>query len=87
MREAVSELIKSSEDKDMGQELVECNRRLGELREELAMFLHLYRLRYKIEVYPGSDLEIVEATCAGRFANFPVPSLERSHVSLELTCP
>jgi len=55
--------------------------------EELAMFLHLYRLRYKIEVYPGSDLEIVEATCAGRFANFPVPSLERSHVSLELTCP
>ena len=39
VREAVSELIKSSEDKDMGQELVECNRRLGELREELAMFL------------------------------------------------
>ena len=39
VREAVSDLIKSSEDKDMGQELVECNRRLGELREELAMFL------------------------------------------------
>jgi len=39
LREAVSELIKTSEDKDIGQELVECNRRLAELREELAMFL------------------------------------------------
>jgi ATP-dependent DNA helicase DinG len=35
----VSELIKLSEDKDMGQELVECNRRLGELRDEVASFL------------------------------------------------
>jgi ATP-dependent DNA helicase DinG len=40
LREAVSELIKSSEDKDIGQELVECNRRLAELREEVAMFLN-----------------------------------------------
>jgi ATP-dependent DNA helicase DinG len=39
LREAVSDLIKSSEDKDMGQELMECNRRLAELREEVAMFL------------------------------------------------
>ena len=39
LREAVSELIKLSEDKDMGQELVECNRRLAELREEVATFL------------------------------------------------
>lgn len=39
LREAVSELIKMSEDKDIGQELVECNRRLMELREEVAMFL------------------------------------------------
>ncbi len=39
LREAVSELIKLSEDKDMGQELVECNRRLGELRDEVASFL------------------------------------------------
>ena len=31
LREAVSELIKLSEDKDIGQELVECNRRLAEL--------------------------------------------------------
>jgi RimJ/RimL family protein N-acetyltransferase len=31
LREAVSELIKTSEDKDIGQELIECNRRLAEL--------------------------------------------------------
>src|SRR6185503_5292057 len=39
LREAVSELIKSSEDKDTGQELVECNRRLTELGEGIATFL------------------------------------------------
>src|SRR5436190_5980442 len=39
LRESVSELIKLSEDKDIGQELMECNRRLTELREEVAMFL------------------------------------------------
>ena len=39
LREAISELVKLSEDKEIGQELVEANRRLGELREEAAMFL------------------------------------------------
>ncbi|MGB7770209.1 MAG: helicase C-terminal domain-containing protein [Verrucomicrobiia bacterium] len=39
LREAVSELIKLSEDKDIGQELVECNRRLAELRGEVKAFL------------------------------------------------
>lgn len=39
LREEVSELIKASNDADTGQELAECNRRLIELREELAMFL------------------------------------------------
>jgi len=39
LREAVSELIKASEDSDMGNELLECNRRLGELRVEIAEFL------------------------------------------------
>ena len=39
LREAVSELIKLSEDKDIGQELVECNRRLAELRDEVKVFL------------------------------------------------
>ncbi|MBI5385485.1 MAG: DEAD/DEAH box helicase, partial [Verrucomicrobia bacterium] len=39
VREAVSETIKASDDKDTGQELMECNRRLAELREEVATFL------------------------------------------------
>jgi len=39
LREAVSELIKTSDDKEIGQELIECNRRLGELRQEVAEFL------------------------------------------------
>lgn len=39
LREAVSELIKLSDDKDIGQELVECNRRLAELRDEVKAFL------------------------------------------------
>jgi len=39
LREEVSELVKLSGDKDLGQEFVECNRRLAELREEMATFL------------------------------------------------
>src|SRR5580658_9705136 len=39
LREAVSELIKISDDKDIGQELVECNRRLAEVRDEVKLFL------------------------------------------------
>ncbi|HMP82533.1 MAG TPA: helicase C-terminal domain-containing protein [Verrucomicrobiota bacterium] len=40
LREAVSELIKTSDDKEIGQELIECNRRLGELKVEVAEFLN-----------------------------------------------
>jgi ATP-dependent DNA helicase DinG len=39
LREEVSGLIKLTEDTEMGQELMECNRRLAELREEVAQFL------------------------------------------------
>lgn len=39
LREAVSDLIKTSDDKETGQELTECNRRLLELREAVATFL------------------------------------------------
>jgi ATP-dependent DNA helicase DinG len=39
LREAVSDLIKTSEDSEIGEELMECNRRLAELREEVALFL------------------------------------------------
>lgn len=39
LREAVSDLVKTTNDKEIGQELLECNRRLGELRTEVAEFL------------------------------------------------
>ena len=39
LREALSALIKTVEDKDTGQELLECNRRLAELRDGIATFL------------------------------------------------
>ena len=39
LREAVSVLITTSDDKDTAQELMECNRRLAELRQEVAVFL------------------------------------------------
>jgi len=39
LREAIAELIKKNEDKDIGSELAECNRRLDELREGVAVFL------------------------------------------------
>jgi ATP-dependent DNA helicase DinG len=40
LRQAVSELIKTTEDSDTGQELMECNRRLAELRDEVTLFLN-----------------------------------------------
>ncbi|MGA4645115.1 ATP-dependent DNA helicase [Limisphaera sp. 4302-co] len=39
LRESVGDLIKASEDREIGEELAECNRRLGELREAVAVFL------------------------------------------------
>ncbi len=39
VRESVSQLIKQSEDKETAEELAECNRRLVEVREEIATFL------------------------------------------------
>jgi len=39
LREGVGDLVKTSQDKEIGQELIECNRRLGELRTEVAEFL------------------------------------------------
>ncbi|MBM3822324.1 MAG: ATP-dependent DNA helicase [Verrucomicrobia bacterium] len=39
VREAIGKLIESSEDKEAGLELIECNRRLGELKEATAVFL------------------------------------------------
>src|SRR2546425_1871711 len=39
LREAVSDSIKLSQDSEIGLELVECNRKLAELREEIALVL------------------------------------------------
>ncbi|MCI0541596.1 MAG: DEAD/DEAH box helicase [Verrucomicrobiales bacterium] len=39
LREAVAELVKMSDDKETGLELMECNQRLAELRAQLATFL------------------------------------------------
>jgi len=39
LRESLAELIKDSEDSEIGGELIECNRRLAELRLEVAEFL------------------------------------------------
>jgi len=39
LRENISDLIKASEDREIGEELMECNRRLAELREEVVAFL------------------------------------------------
>ena len=39
LRTTVSELVKASADKDIGLELIECNRRLAELRDEVKAFL------------------------------------------------
>jgi ATP-dependent DNA helicase DinG len=39
LREGVSDCIKLSEDKEIGQELMECNRRLAELRDAIVAFL------------------------------------------------
>jgi ATP-dependent DNA helicase DinG len=39
LREAMSEMIKRSEDSETGQELLDCNRRLAEVRDQIAEFL------------------------------------------------
>ena len=39
LREEIAELVKLARDKDTAQELTECNRRLGELRDGIALFL------------------------------------------------
>ena len=53
LRESVGELIKSSEDKEIGLELMECSRRLAELREEIAFFLNQANEEYVYWVERG----------------------------------
>ncbi|MFN0067083.1 MAG: ATP-dependent DNA helicase [Limisphaerales bacterium] len=39
LRQALADMVKTSEDSETGQELLDCNRRLGEVREAVAEFL------------------------------------------------
>jgi ATP-dependent DNA helicase DinG len=71
LREAVSGMIKLSEDKDIGQELVECNRRLAELREEIAAFLgqsaadHVYWVERSGKAHKNLTLNAAPIDVAG----------------------
>ncbi|MEP3479756.1 MAG: tRNA-dependent cyclodipeptide synthase [Fuerstiella sp.] len=53
--------------------------------EELAMFIRIYQMGYKVEIYPGEDMEIMAACSAGNFVDFPFPCAERTHVSLRVS--
>jgi ATP-dependent DNA helicase DinG len=71
LREAVSDLIKASEDKDIGQELVECNRRLAELRDEVKLFLeqgadgHVYWVERGGKAHKNLSLNAAPVDVAG----------------------
>ena len=53
VREAIGELIKLSDDKDTGQELMECSRRLSEVREAIATFISQMEEHYVYWVERG----------------------------------
>lgn len=52
--------------------------------EETAMFLLLYEMGYRVEVYPGPDLRIMRLIATGAYPGFPCPCTERSHVAVQL---
>lgn len=52
--------------------------------EELSVFLHLCRSGYALEVYPGSDLDIMQRIAASAYADFPISCPNRSHLSIRL---
>lgn len=52
--------------------------------EELSVFLHLCEGGYPLEVYPGSDLGIMQEIAAGTYPSFPVACPNRSHISIRL---
>jgi ATP-dependent DNA helicase DinG len=61
LREAISELIKMSGDKEIGLELIECNRRLEELRHEIALFLSQEARDYVYWVERGGKAQQIVA--------------------------
>ena len=54
------------------------------LLEELSMFIYLYDMGYPVEVYPGSDLDLMRRIAIGEYGNFPFKCPERSHISIEI---
>jgi ATP-dependent DNA helicase DinG len=87
VREAVSETIKICQDKDTGQELLECNRRLDEIREALATFLTQERDSYVYWVERSGKTQRNLALHAAPIdvANFLRAHLFRSDTSVTLT--
>jgi hypothetical protein len=82
LREAVSELIKLSEDKDIGQELVECNRRLGELKVEVAEFLSQQARRPCLlggTRRQGAQESLAQRRAGGRGGLFAPPVVRERH--------
>jgi ATP-dependent DNA helicase DinG len=57
VREAVSELIKLSEDKDTGQELMECSRRLSEVKAAITTFIGQMEEHYVYWVERGGKTQ------------------------------
>ena len=71
LREAVSDLIKASEDRDIGQELMEANRRLAELRDAVKAFLeqgvpeHVYWVERSGKAHQNLTLNAAPVDVAG----------------------
>ncbi len=54
------------------------------LFEELAVFLLLYSEGYRVEVYPGADLPLMQSIAAGCFPEFPVRCADRTHIGIRV---
>lgn len=52
--------------------------------EELSVFLYLAVTSWPLEVYPGSDLPIMQRIANGEFTGFPISCPQRSHLSIRL---
>ena len=55
--------------------------------EELSVFIHLCQIGYPLEVYPGSDLEIMQRIASGYYEDFSVRCPDRSHLAISVIAP
>lgn len=87
VRESVSEAIKTVEDKDTAQELMECNRRLEELKDGLAVFLGQRAEDYVYWVERSGRVQKNPALCAAPIdvADYLRARLFRTDTSVVLT--